>query len=500
MYYYFIAAFVIAILWWIKNRVKYEKEIVQYVDKLPGPKAYPLIGTFYVFFGVKRNDVFKVMKGISEKYGPLYRTWAKSSPEVNIMKPEYFELVMKSSTLITKGKIYDFMFPWLGDGLLISSGAKWFQRRKMITPAFHFRILEHYMEVFVEKSKQLVNILESKSNGEIFDIYPYITHCALDIICETAMGVSVNAMDDVTGNSYVDSLYRASELIIRRRFTPWYHSNLYYLFPEGKEFQKHLNVLHGFTSKVIGDRKKILKDNPNNKINPTFDDMLTSSKKRLSFLDLLLSANETIPDKDIREEVDTFMFEGHDTTTAGICWSLFLIGNNQDVQDKVYEELKQILGDKKCPESISDLSDLKYLECCIKEALRIYPSVPFISRKVTEDIEINGYKIPKGVYCNLHIHKVHRDPEIYPDPMKFDPDRFLPENTAKRHPYAYVPFSAGPRNCIGQKFAMYEEKTILAAILTSYKITTIDSQSTVNELAELIMRPEQGVRIRLQKR
>nr|XP_022906714.1 cytochrome P450 4C1-like [Onthophagus taurus] len=501
MYYYIVIAIIVAILiHFIKNRIQYNREIVQYVDKLPGPKAYPFIGTFHVFIGVKRNATFKTLKNVSAQYGPLYRTWARSSPEVNIMKPEYFEIIMKSSTLIKKGITYGFLFPWLGDGLLISSGAKWFQRRKMITPAFHFRILEHYMEVFLEKSKKLVDILQTNSNGEIFDIYPYITHCALDIICETAMGVSVNAMDDVTGNSYVDSLYRASELIIRRRFSPWFQSDLYYLFPEGREFQKHLNVLHGFTSKVIGDRKKFLKDNPNNKINPTFDDMLTSSKKRLSFLDLLLSANETIPDKDIREEVDTFMFEGHDTTTAGICWSLFLLGNNQDVQDKVYEELKQILGDKKCPESISDLSNLKYLECCIKEALRIYPSVPFISRKLTEDVVIDGYKIPKGVYCNLHIYKVHRDPEIYPDPMKFDPDRFLPENTAKRHPYAYVPFSAGPRNCIGQKFAMYEEKTILSAILMSYKITTIDSQSTVNELAELIMRPENGLKIRLEKR
>nr|XP_022906732.1 cytochrome P450 4C1-like [Onthophagus taurus] len=496
--YYIVAIVGIILLWTLQNYWKWHKEIVQYIEKIPGPHAYPFIGTLQIFFGAKRADMFNRVKETIDKYGTIFRTWSNRIPEVHFTEPEHMEIVLKSSKLITKGRIYDYILPWLGDGLLISSAAKWFQRRKLITPAFHFKILEHYMDVFSQKSQRLIKVLEKEANGRVFDVYPYITHCALDIICETAMGVTTNALENTKDNKYVDSLYKSSEMIIKRMFTPWYHSDFYYLLPEGRKFRSHLKVLHGFTSKVISERQKMLKENPQNKISP--EDTFINSKKKLSFLDLLLSSNETIPDKDIREEVDTFMFEGHDTTTAGICWSLFLIGNNQEVQDKVYEELKDVLGDKKCPETISELNDLKYLECCIKEALRVYPSVPIISRKMTEEVVVDGYKIPKNAYCILHIHKVHRNPKIYPDPMRFDPDRFLPENCKNRHPYAYIPFSAGPRNCIGQKFAIYEEKTMLAAILKSYKVTAFDSQEKVNELAELIMRPEQGVRIKLEKR
>ncbi|XP_022909912.1 cytochrome P450 4C1-like [Onthophagus taurus] len=498
--YYIITLGIIALLWMLRNYWKWHKEVVQYIDKIQGPTAYPFIGSLHVFFGTTKYDIFKKIKDITEKYGPFFRTWSNNLAEIHIMQPEHIEIVLKSSKLITKGRGYDFILPWLGDGLLISNGPKWFQRRKLITPAFHFKILEHYMNVFSQKSRRLITVLEKEANNEVFDVYPYITHCALDIICETAMGVSANALENTENNQYVDSLYKTSELIINRLFTPWYHSNLYYLFPEGREFQRHLKILHGFTTKVIADRKKILQENPSNKISSSSNDVLINSKQKLSFLDLLLSANETVPDKDVREEVDTFMFEGHDTTTAAISWSLFLLGNHLDLQEKVYKELKDVLGDKKCPETISELNDLQYLECCIKEALRIYPSVPIIARKLTEEIVIDGYKIPKNVYCSVHIYKVHRNPKIYPNPMKFDPDRFLPENTTSRHPYAYIPFSAGPRNCIGQKFAIYEEKTVLAAILKTYKVIAIDSQDNVNELGELIMRPEEGVRIKLEKR
>lgn len=179
---------------------------------------------------------------------------------------------------------------------------------------------------------------------------------------------------------------------------------------------------------------------------PTEDELL-GKKKRLAFLDLLIEASkdgQILSTDDIREEVDTFMFEGHDTTSAAISWTLFLIGSDTRIQEKVIAELDEIMdGDRSRPPTMKELLDMKYLECCIKEALRLYPSVPMIARHIREEVKIDNYTIPVGTTAMIVTYMLHRNPEIYPTPEKFIPERFLPENCKGRHPYAYIPFSAG---------------------------------------------------------
>lgn len=163
-------------------------------------------------------------------------------------------------------------------------------------------------------------------------------------------------------------------------------------------------------------------------------------------LDTLLSSemDGQIDADGIREEVDTFMFEGHDTTSSGLTYSLLLIASYPEVQRRLYEEIKEAVERNNGESlSISQFNDLPYFDRVLKECLRIYSPVTFISRDTTEDMEIVGLPVPKGKIVNIHILDVHRDPEYYPDPEKFDPDRFLPEVVAARNPYAYIPFSAG---------------------------------------------------------
>ena len=162
---------------------------------------------------------------------------------------------------------------------------------------------------------------------------------------------------------------------------------------------------------------------------------------------LVAEAKGQIDAEGIREEVDTFMFEGHDTTATGLLFIFFLLGQHKDVQQRVYEEIKSLVdasGGE--PLSTADFNSMNYTDRVIRESMRLYPPVPFISRDLTEDVQLaSGHTVPKGTQCHLHIYDLHRDPEQFPDPEVFDPDRFLPEECEKRHPFAYIPFSAGRR-------------------------------------------------------
>nr|AVL92834.1 CYP450 [Locusta migratoria] len=472
------------------------------VDKIPGPMALPLIGTTYLAFTTARQDRLRVFSKVTKQYWPLYRSWIGPYASINVSKPEHIEKVLGSSELISKAPNYRFLYPWLGEGLLTSTGQKWFSHRKMITPAFHFKILDNFVEIFGEKAQILVEKLKSKSDGTPFDIYPYVTCCALDIICETAMGTSVNAQNEA-GSEYVTAVYNISALTLKRIVSPWLHSEfIFRRTGAGKEYYKHLDIVHSFTKKVIKQRQLSRKQNGDVSKEELVDDI--GRKRRLAFLDLLLDASENgqkLNDREIQEEVDTFMFEGHDTTSVAMSWALYLLGHHQNVQDKVYAELYDIFGDDKdrLP-TLQDLNSMKYLEMVIKETIRLYPSVPFIGRTVTKDIELGGYTIPEGAMLNVHIYHAHRDPDHWPDPEGFDPERFLPNRLQGRHPYAYIPFSAGPRNCIGQRFAILEEKAVLSQILRNYRVQSLGTSQETKGTIELILKPFDGILVGLTPR
>ncbi|XP_018394809.1 PREDICTED: cytochrome P450 4V2-like [Cyphomyrmex costatus] len=430
----------------------------------------------------------------------LYVQYIGITPYVNVFKPEYLEHIFPSTVNITKGDFYDTMKPWLGNGLLLSTGKQWFHDRKLIGPTFHFSILDQFAVVVSEKAEILTKCLQKeieKNPGEAVNTFPFIINAALDIICETAMGVNIHAQEAVT--KYTSTVHLTSSLIMDRLFQPWYWFDwLFYSLPAGKQFKSALDILHGFTKEVI-NKRKIERQSQNDYTDLENEDneFNIDKRKRKAFLDLLLDQNEKddtpLTDDELRAQVDTFMFEGHDTTAVAITWTLFLLGNNLEQQTKVHEELEEVFGDSEAPARVKELSQLKYLDRVIKETLRIFPSVPVISRELTEDIKIDNYILPKDTTVILAIALAHRNPAVWPDPMKFDPDRFLPENSKNRNPYAYVPFSAGPRNCIGQRFALLEEKIVLTAILRKWRVKSVKTLDTIKYGGSLIFRPSEEV-------
>ncbi|KAG4068382.1 hypothetical protein HA402_007902 [Bradysia odoriphaga] len=491
--------------------------MVKLINKIPGPPALPFIGNT-VECNVDHDEIFARIMGIRYLWGRrsgVCKAWFGTLPYVFVSEASKVETIMGSPKHIDKSRDYDFLHPWLGTGLLTSHGQKWHSRRKILTPAFHFKILEDFIDVFREQSVVMVSKLETEVNKDSFNIFPYVTLCTLDIICETAMGRSINAQEN-SDSDYVKAVYQIGEIVQTRQSKIWLqpdfifkHTSLY------KSHQRCIEILHGFSYRVIRERKEeimkaklnnnnITDHNDNETLEPRDDDVVFGKKKRLAFLDLLIEASQNgtvLSNDDIREEVDTFMFEGHDTTSAAISWTLFLLGSSPEIQDRVIQEIDYIMdGDRTRAPTMKELMDMKYLECVIKEALRLYPSVPLIARRIKEDILLGEYTIPAGTTAIIVTYLLQRDANVFPNPEQFNPDNFLPENCYGRHPYAYIPFSAGPRNCIGQKFAILEEKSVISAVLRKYKVEAIDRREDLTLLGELILRPKDGLRVKITNR
>jgi cytochrome P450 family 4 len=475
--------------------------IRQKLKNIPEIAGYPFFGIMFTVMNMSDYDRMKWLISCMEncKEG-LFTIWLTIDPSIFLYKPEYLEHIFRSTVHITKSEFYNLVRPWLGNGLLTSTGEQWFHDRKLIGPAFHFSILDKFASVFSEKADILIKCFEKeieKDSKKAIDVFPFVINATLDVICETAMGVNVHAQESET--KYTSAVYEASATIVARRLRPWYWFDwLYYSMPVGKKFKSTIDTLHKFTKEVI-NKKKIERQSQDNYIESEKEDdkFNIDKQKRKAFLDLLLDQNEKddtpLNDDELRAQVDTFMFEGYDTTAAAITWTLFLLGNNLEHQEKVHEELEEVFKDSETPASVKELSQLKYLDRVIKETLRIFPSVPMIARKLTEDVKIDNYTLPKDITINLPIQLIHLNSEVWPNPWKFDPDRFLPENSEHRNPYAYVPFSAGPRNCIGQKFAQLEEKIVLTAILRKWKVKSVKTLDTIKYGGALILRPLEEV-------
>ncbi|GFS72894.1 cytochrome P450 4c3 [Nephila pilipes] len=274
----------------------------------------------------------------------------------------------------------------------------------------------------------------------------------------------------------------------------WEWPDFIYNLTSGKEVKRHVKIIDDLSKSIIQEKK----------IQYLHGNKVTKNFKMKALIDLLLELHfetQELSEEDICEEVNTFIVAGHETVSLTITWALYLIGLYPDVQAKIHEELDRIFGtDTERDVTESDLNDLTYLSCVLKETNRLYAVVPMIGRQAEEDMNICGFKVPKGSTCIVSIYFLHRDKYVFPDPEKFDPDRFLPENSVKIPEYGYIPFSAGPRNCIGQKFAIMEMKTIVSSILRNYTIESLDSRDKVLPQMQVTLHPSIPIRVRIRPR
>ncbi|KAE8610092.1 hypothetical protein XENTR_v10012012 [Xenopus tropicalis] len=390
---------------------------------------------------------------------------------------------------------YKYLVPWIGKGLLVLSGPKWFQHRRLLTPGFHYDVLKQYVSLMSDCTRVMLDKWDKlMPNEKSIELFHHVSLMTLDTIMKCAFSYNSSCQNN-RDNEYIKAVYELSYLVYERSsFFPYHNDVIFSLSPLGFRFRKALSIAHQHTDKVIKHRKESL-------INETELDKI-SQKRHLDFLDILLFAKDEngkgLSDEDLRAEVDTFMFAGHDTTASGISWILYCIAKYPEHQQKCREEITELLGDRETMEW-GDLGQIPYTTSCIKESLRLYPPVPIIGRRLSKSITFSdGRSLPEGTEVITSIYAINRSPSVWKDPEVFDPSRFSPENSDSRHPHAFIPFSAGPRNCIGQNFAMNEMKVVVALTLQRYELFP-DPDNKPQKVPQIVLRSLNGINVKIRR-
>ncbi|NP_113793.2 cytochrome P450 4A12 [Rattus norvegicus] len=416
-----------------------------------------------------------------------------SNVRIQVYDPDYMKLILGRSDPKSHHS-YRFLAPWIGYGLLLLNGQTWFQHRRMLTPAFHYDTLKPYVGIMADSVRIMLDKWEQiVGQDSTLEIFQHITLMTLDTIMKCAFSQEGSVQLDRKYKSYikaVEDLNNLSFFRIRNIF----HQNdiIYSLSSNGRKARSAWQLAHEHTDQVIKSRKAQLQDEE--------ELQKVKQKRRLDFLDILLFARiengSSLSDKDLRAEVDTFMFEGHDTTASGISWIFYALATNPEHQQGCRKEIQSLLGDG-ASITWDDLDKMPYTTMCIKEALRIYPPVTAVSRMLSTPVTFpDGRSLPKGITVMLSFYGLHHNPTVWPNPEVFDPYRFAPESS--RHSHSFLPFSGGARNCIGKQFAMNELKVAVALTLLRFELLPDPTRIPI-PIPRLVLKSKNGIYLRLKK-
>ncbi|XP_034358323.1 cytochrome P450 4A10 [Arvicanthis niloticus] len=453
---------------------------------------------FHWFFGHKQfhgdQELQNIMACVESFPSAFPRWFWGSNAYLVVYDPEYMKVILGRSDPKAYG-IYRLLAPWIGYGLLLLNGQPWFQHRRMLTPAFHYDILKPYVKNMADSIQLMLDKWERLAGQDSsIEIFQHTSLMTLDTIMKCAFSHKGSVQVDGNYKTYIRAIEDLNNLFhyrVRNNF----HQNdtIYNLSSNGRLFNQACQLAHDHTDGVIKQRKdQLLRDEGElEKI---------KKKRRLDFLDILLFSRmengDSMSDKDLRAEVDTFMFEGHDTTASGVSWIFYALATHPEHQQRCREEVQSLLRDGS---SITwdHLDQIPYTTMCIKEALRLYPPVPGIARELNTSVTFpDGRSLPKGIHVTLSIYGLHHNPKVWPNPEVFDPFRFAQDSP--RHSHSFLPFSGGARNCIGKQFAMSELKVIVALTLLRFELLPDPTRIPI-PIPRLVLKSKNGIYLHLKK-
>jgi cytochrome P450 len=391
-----------------------------------------------------------------------------------INNPDYIEdVLVNNARKFHKGRVLQANKNVFGEGLLTSEGSFWLRQRRLAQPAFHRARIAAYAETMVGYTERL---FDSWRDGEERDIHQEMMRVTLQIVGKTLFDADVARDAKEVGES-LELLMELSADFGRAILIPSWVPTLGNI-----RKSRAIKRLDKIIYRIIEERRK-------------------SGRDAGDLLSMLLAARDEdgsrMTDKQLRDESITLFLAGHETTANLLSWTWWLLAQNPMAEKKMHAELDGVLGGK--VPTFDDVAKLRYTELVLTESMRLYPPAWGTARVAIEDHEIGGYKVPKGTGVSLSQWVMHRDPRWFDAPEEFRPERWE-DGLAKRLPrFAYFPFGGGPRQCIGNTFALMEATLVLATIAQRYRFRLVEGHAVV-PLPSITLRPRHGIRAILEAR
>ena len=355
----------------------------------------------------------------------------------------------------------------LGNGLLTNEGPGHQRQRRLIQPAFHRDRINGYGQVMADCA---VAAGERWTDGARINMHFEMSQLTLDIVGKTLFNSDVR--DDAAKVAHaIETIIQRSDIFL----LPFFPRLLQLPLPWNRSFHGAVRDLDEVLYRIIEEHR-------------------AQEDDAGDLLSMLLAARYEddgtgMSDEQIRDEALTLFTAGHETTAVALSWTWYLLAKHPEIAAKLHEEVDRVLqGRAPTPE---DFRDLPYTYRVFQESLRLYPPTLMVGREAREDLELGGFRVPDRSLVILTPYVVHRDPALYEDPERFDPDRWLPEAVARRHRFAYFPFGQGQRRCIGEAFAWMEAVMILAALAQNWSPQLAQGEDIVLN-PRLTMRPAHG--------
>ncbi|MFO0658430.1 MAG: cytochrome P450 [Polyangiaceae bacterium] len=447
----------------------------------PSPPTEPLVGhlrqlragqiSFYAQSCVELGDVVKL------RFGNRWR----GLTAFLLSHPDHIRHVLQDHhrNFHKRTRGFDKLRLILGNGLLTSEGAFWLRQRRIAQPAFHRDRIAAFGSTMVRATEEMIDKRWAGylASGRPFDVSDEMMRLTLRIVSETLMSRDLSDSADSVGHA-LD--YLLSTAI--KRIQSMIEIPMSVPTPSNRRLQEAIRTIDDVVLGVIEQRRRE-KDHGTDLIG-----LLMSARDE--------ETGEGMTDAQLRDEVITIFIAGHETTANALTWTLHLLSTHPHVERELREELANVLGGRSpTPE---DLPRLNYTKMVIQESMRLYPPAWTIGRGVEQDDEIGGYKIPAGSMVIVSPYLVHHNPRIWSNPEGFDPTRFSPENAASIPKFAYFPFGAGPRQCIGNGFAMTEAQLVLATMLQRVRLEESPGHSVVAQ-PQITLRPRDGLWVTAKK-
>ncbi len=377
-----------------------------------------------------------------------------------------------------KSPLYDKLKASLGHGLVTSEGAYWLRQRRLAQPAFHKQRIAALASVMAQTVLETAARWEPiAAQGEAVDIADEMMRLTQAIILRTMLGTDVGLVTGEAGSAFSVVNRHIGEGFWSLGLTEGWPT------PKNRRFEQARRVLDRAVFRIIDERRR-------------------RGTETNDLLSMLISARdedtgEAMTDLQLRDEVMTFFLAGHETTSLALAWTWYLVSQHPDVQHRLEQEVDVVLGGR--APGFADLDRLPYARMVIEESMRLYPPAWGFSRQALEADVIGGYPLPAGWLVFVLPYVMHRLPAYWDDPDRFDPTRFTPERTAARPKFVYLPFGAGPRQCIGNQFAMVEAHLIIATLAQRYRLRLVPGHR-VEPWPLITLRPRYGIKMVIEPR